>query len=446
MISLSARIGLSVGVVLAIFVVLTGVALDQAFHDSARSAMRERLLGQIYLLMAAAEVDAEGRLSMPATFPEPRFTLPGSGLYAQISDNRGAVAWRSHSALGSQPPFSTSLEPGKQRFEERRDSREQPYYVLGFGVNWAADEGRYRFTFAVAEDLSAFYAQIQRYRRSLWGWLGAMALLLLFTQAVVLRWGLKPLRRVAVELAAIEGGRQDRLVQAYPNELRGLTDNLNALLRHERAQQARYRDALADLAHSLKTPLAVLRGALSGSGEKQTLVTAVEEQVGHMDRIVQYQLQRAATAGRATLAAPVGIRPIVLKIIDSLGKVHHGKAVAAEIDMDDSTCFRGDEGDLTELLGNSVDNAYKWCREAVRVSAADHEGHLVITVEDDGPGITALAAERIMQRGARADQAVPGHGIGLAIVHDIAEAYEGQLHIGTSSLGGAKIRIEFDQR
>lgn len=442
MMSLSARIALGASVVLAIFIALTALALDKAFHDSARSATRERLWGQIYLLMAAAEVSAQGRLSIPTSLPEARFTLPGSGLYAHIVESNGNVAWRSQSTLGTQVLFSTSLAAGNHRFERREDSNGQPYYVLSYGINWTSDGRRYPFTFTVAEDLAGFYAQIRRYRRSLWGWLGAMALLLLITQAVTLRWGLRPLRRVASELAAVESGRQEQLKEMYPRELKGLTDNLNALLRHERTQQKRYRDALADLAHSVKTPLAVLRSALSGEQHAHRFARTVEDQIGHMDHIVQYQLQRAATAGRTILSAPVPIKPVLLKIIDSLKKVHHNKRVEARVDVYDKDSFRGDEGDLMELLGNPLDNAFKWCRSKVRVSTDHSNGHLIISIDDDGSGIGAAQADRFLKRGVRADSAVPGHGIGLAIVRDIVQAYEGRISIRASDLGGAQIRIE----
>ena len=439
--SLSARIALSAALVLAIFVALTAIALDRAFHDSARSATQTRLLGQIYLLMAAAEVDPQGQLSMPPTLQEPRFTLPGSGLYAQVLDGNNDVVWRSHSTIGAQVPFSGPSPAGAQNFVQRHDSSDRPYYVLSYGISWATGENEYPFTFAVTEDLAAFYTQVKRYRRSLWGWLGTMAVLLLLVQALVFRWGLAPLRRVSQELAAIDGGAQDRLQGEYPQELKRLTDNLNDLLEHERAQQQRYRNGLADLAHSLKTPLAVLRGALGGKPTKAELASALEREVTRMDHIVEYQLQKAATAGRATLATPIAIKPIVLKLIESLNKVHHQKVVKVAVDIDDDTRLRGDEGDLMEMLGNVIDNAYKWCIKKIRVFASTEEGNLTIKVEDDGPGINPNEITQILQRGTRTDEAVPGHGIGLAIVRDMALAYHGTIEIGASELGGAEVRL-----
>ena len=440
MLSINARIVASASVVLAVFIAATGLALDRAFHDSARSARQERLLGQVYLLIAAAEVDGEGRVTMPPTLSEARFSLPGSGLYAAITDAAGAMVWRSPSTLGIVVPSASSLAAGEAQFGQREDRAGRPFFVSSLGVNWAAGARHFPFTFAVAEDLTAFDAQLGLYRQSLWGWLGGMALLLLVAQALVLRWSLRPLRRVARELSAIEAGRQERLDGQYPREIERLTDNLNALLKRERARQKRYRDALADLAHSLKTPLAVLRGALSSAAERHALSTTVEEQVVHMDRIVEYQLQRAATAGRSGgLAARVPVKPVAAKIVASLDKVYRDKRVTARVEADGEACFRGDEGDLTELLGNLTDNAYKWCANTVRIGAQVQGGRLTIMVEDDGPGIDAAEVQRIPERGARADEAVPGHGIGLAIVGDIENAYQGEMVISKSRLGGAAV-------
>lgn len=160
-----------------------------------------------------------------------------------------------------------------------------------------------------------------------------------------------------------------------------------------------------------------------------------------MDHIVEYQLQKAATVGRATLATPIAIKPIVLKLIESLDKVHHQKALEVVVSVDDDTRFRGDEGDLMEMLGNLIDNAYKWCIKKIRVFASAEEGSLAIKVEDDGPGIDPNEITQILRRGTRADEAVPGHGIGLAVVRDMVQAYDGTIEIGASELGGTEIRL-----
>jgi two-component system, OmpR family, sensor histidine kinase PhoQ len=434
--SLNARITIGASLVLAVFVALSAFALERAFRDSARGARQDRLLAQVYLLMAAAEVDPQGVMTLSAGATEPRLELPGSGLYAAIFDGSGEAVWRSRSSLAVAAPFATGLATGARRFETR-----EGYFVQAYGINWNTSGGSFPFTFSVAEDMQAYHDQLNVYRRSLWGWLGAMALLLLAAQWLTLRWGLAPMRRVADEMTRLEQGEQQRMTGDYPDEVRRLTDNLNTLLTHERAQQQRYRDALADLAHSLKTPLALMRGALREPAAAGTAADALDEQIGRMDAIVGYHLQRAAASGRSGLAVPQPLKPAVERMMGALAKVHAGKPVAAEIAVDAALRFRGDEGDLTEVLGNLLDNAWKWCRGRVRVVAAVEARTLTLTVEDDGPGIADADAERVLQRGARADQSVPGHGIGLAVVRDIVAAYDGDIRIARSALGGSAVTL-----
>ena len=441
MLSLKARVILSAGLVLVVFVALTGFALDQAFRDSARNARQERLQGELFLLMAAAEVSEEGHIALPQRLEEARFSLPGSGLYAVITDALDKVVWRSPSSLGVTAPFRELMLPGEKRFGELTDSSGESYFVESYGVNWLTGTLAHKFTFHVIEDMQAFDEQMAQYRESLWGWLGAMALLLLSGQILVLRWGLQPLRNVAAEVSAIESGDKERVEGDYPEELKRLTDNLNKLIEHEHSRQKRYRDALADLAHSLKTPLAVLRGAL-GSNPGDTLAGTVDEQVTRMDKIVNYQLQRAATSGQSGITVLVRIKPIAEKILASLSKVYSNKNITTQSFVDDAACFRCNEGDLVELIGNLLDNAHKWCSKTVRLSASGQGQRLQLNVEDDGPGIGEAQATQLLQRGVRTDQAVPGHGIGLAVARDIVAAYQGTIRIARSELGGAAFIVD----
>jgi two-component system sensor histidine kinase PhoQ len=441
--SLRARVAFAAGAVLASFVLLTSVALEQAFRDSARSAREERLLGQLYLLMAAADAENGGALTFPEALAEPRFSLPGSGLYGQVTDEGGQVVWRSASALGVSPPFPGLLAPGERRFETARDGAGRAYFVESFGVSWVTGAAPRLYTFSVAEDLREFEAQLGRFRTSLAGWLGGMSLLLLAALGLALRWGLGPLRRVAQELQAVEAGTQERIEGSYPSELKALTDNLNALLAQERMRQKRLANAMGDLAHSLKTPLAVIRGAISEARADRALAGALEEQVARMDKVVAHHLQRASAGTLSRLAAPVAVRPLAEKLVSALAKVHRGKPVQAALDVAGGVAFRGVEGDLMEILGNLLDNAYKWCRGRVRVTARRADGGFTLAVEDDGPGIEPGEAERLLERGVRADESVPGHGIGLATVRDIATVYGADIAIERSSLGGARVLLRF---
>lgn len=437
--ALSTRVSVGAGVVLAIFVTLTAVALERAFRESARAAMEERLFAQLYLLMAAAEVDAQGRVSMPERLAEPRLNLPESGLYAAIRDRVGALVWVSPSALGADVPPLPALAVGGRVFR-REVQGGTPYYLAALGVGWEVDEQLIPLSFGVAEDLRPFYAQIRQYRTSLWGWLGAMAVLLLAVQYLVLRWGLRPLREAAEEVACIEAGRQRALERSYPKELRPLTANLNALIGRERAQRERYRKALADLAHSLKTPLAVLGGLVSAA-DHSDLAAGVEDQVERMDGIVQHQLQRAVTAEAPALSAPLAVAPVVRRLKASLDKVHAARGVDLSIDIPAEAVFRGQEGDLLELIGNLLDNAYKWCAHRVAIRARCVGGALSLVVEDDGPGLSGTQVGRILERGVYLDEAGSGHGIGLAMVRDMVAAYGGTIDLGSSALGGLRVSL-----
>lgn len=418
--SLSLRVGLIAALVVAVFAVLTALALERAFRDSAAQAVQERLQAQLYLIMGVTEVDPSGRVALPERLPEARLVLPGSGLVADIRSPDGRILWQSPSALGRD-----SARPGLS-FEARLE------------VDWETDQKTLPLIFRIREDRAAFEAQLAEYRRSLWIWLAVMAVLLLGAQAVALHQGLKPLRRVARELRAVERGDQPGLQGRYPVELRGLTDNLNALIHHERAQLARYRDALSDLAHSLKTPLAVLRGSLDtrDPDRAQSL-----EQLERMERIVAYQLQRAATSGRTALSTPVPIAPLVKRLGATLARVYPERQMQFETEIPEALQFRGNEGDLMELMGNLLDNAWKHGGNRVRVGARQVGTGLELTVSDDGPGIPPEEVPTILTRGGRLDEQVPGQGIGLAVVADIVAAYEGTIGIDRGPLGGAQVRV-----
>ncbi|MDK2123674.1 ATP-binding protein [Parachitinimonas caeni] len=434
--SINGRIIVAATLILLAFLVATGAALDRAFQESAQAARHERLLGQAYLLMAAADVSPDGGILMPPQLAEPRLSLPSSGLYANVSHLAAKVEWQSNSTLGLNVPFLRGLEAGHQEFTEIADKTGKPYFVLGFGVKWATGNQNALLTFSVSEDKADYLKQIGVYRRSLWGWLGGLAGLLLLAQILLLRWGLAPMRRVAQELKEVETGNRSRLDNDYPAEIRLLTDNLNHLLAREQAQRERYRNGLADLAHSLKTPLAVLRAALSDPGHLQATVS---EQVVRMDHIVQHQLQRAATAGASRLAEPIALQPIADRIAASLQKVYRDKSLTISVQVPADLTARLDSGDVFEAWGNLADNGCKWARHTVQLFAQIEAGRITLGVEDDGPGIANPA--HVLKRHGRADESTPGQGIGLDVVADIAQAYDGNLQIARSRLGGALVSI-----
>jgi two-component system sensor histidine kinase PhoQ len=444
--SLRARLLLVSAVVLAGFLGLTGLALDQAFRASAESALRERLQSHLYALLAAADLDAGNRLELPVELPEPRFNLVGSGLMAEVRDAGDALVWRSRSALGAEFKGISTSAPGERVYSQTAAGKTPARLMLSFATRWEGGGEPQIYVFHVAERLDEHAAQILQFRRGLFGWLAAATLLLLVAQALILRWGLAPLRRVAQDLSEMEAGRAQALSGRYPAELQPLINNLNALLAEARQHLQRYRDTLGNLAHSLKTPLAVLRGSVEAKAPVEELRAVAQEQLQNMNEIVEYQLQRAAAAGRTALSTPLPAAPAARKLLAALEKVYAAKSLRVETDIAPGVMFRGDEGDLLEILGNVADNAFKWARSRVRVQAQNPAARqsgarFTLRIEDDGPGIPDDQVQRVRARGARADTATPGHGLGLAVVQEIVELYDGELIIARSPLGGAAVEI-----
>lgn len=440
--SLNQRILLSATLVLIIFIAGITITLDRAFYDSAFLGVKDRMFARILLLMGDAEVDNNGNLLMPSDLIDAELIQPDSNTYAWIIDQTKVVAWKSTSALNKQIPRIPTLKQGEKKFELINIGG-VTHFIYSFNVTWITKAGSYPLIFNVVTDTTLFDAQIERYREDLWGWLSIMTLLLLITQMFVLRWGLRPMRQVSTELAAIESGQQENLTGNYPRELKLLTDSINSLINHERKQQKRYRNGLADLAHSLKTPLTILRGAVSSKESIQ--ITTLNEQIDRMDNIVQYQLRRAATAGSSPGMRLVALRPIAEKILNTITKAYRSKNITIKVDIEDEIKLRIDEGDLMEILGNLIDNAFKWCHHSIILSGKRVKNTVIICIEDDGPGIKQHEVAKILERGVRADQSLPGHGIGLAIVRDIIQVYDGVLSVDQTKTKGTRITITMKQ-
>jgi two-component system sensor histidine kinase PhoQ len=433
--SIRARLIIGATLVLMAFVAGAGLAVQRAHAESVRAARFAQLQSTVYLLLAGAELDARGMLVMPVGFPEPRLSLPGSGLYANIVNVARREEWQSASTVGMSPPFQRSVAVGQWRYETL-SAGGHAYLAVGYGVNWAGRTQAAPLVLCVLEDKAEFDREIGVFGRTLWTWLGGAALLLLLSQAILLEWGLAPLRRVSHEIQRIEDGEQAEVAGTYPTEIAALTNNLNTLIKQERVRQTRYKEALSFLAHSLKTPLAVLRTALN---EPAQLPATVTQQVTRMDDIVQHQLGRAAASGSARFAPYLRMAPVLNRIRDSLEKVYAGKGLAFAVDCLPELNWRIDEGDAFEMLGNVMDNAAKWARHRVVVSVWREADRLNIRVEDDGPGFSDT--QSILQLHVRADEQVPGHGVGLAVVNDLVASHEGELNLSRSDLGGARLDI-----
>lgn len=434
--SLSARLVIAASAVLIVFMLLTGAGLEQAFERSAFQSQRARLEGLVYALLAAADTTPRGSLSVAAAaLPDPRLSHVDSGLEAVIFDARGVAVW--HSPSLSDPLPAISAPPVGAGTLDQANGR----FVFAYGIRWyGKHRAPRRFTLAVIEDRAGYIAQLAAYRKSLWMALGAASLVLVLLQVFLLRWSLSPLRHLAAEVRQIENGQRDCIQGIYPAELTPLTQNLNAMISTDRSQLARYRNALGDLAHSLKTPLAVLRGVAESSTTPRDFREQIEEPIARMEHIAGYQLHRAAAAGRRALGERVVLAVLAGKVLEALAKVYADRNLELRNTIDPQLRLRADEGDLYEIVGNLADNACKWARHTVVLSAVAG-AEAVITAEDDGPGFPD-GAEKLLGRGVRADTRVAGQGIGLATINDIVTLGGGRIELGRSeTLGGARVSV-----
>jgi len=449
--SLKARLLISLTIVLVLFFGVTGVTLERAFSNNAKDSMHDRLQGYAGVLIALSEQSKEGVARLIDVLPEERFNYTNSGLYARFVSNDGQYGWYSTSMAGRDIPFRSGLSSGNTSFErivmQDHDSGED-VYAYSIGVSWGTDfEQDTSYTFSIAEASATTDESIADFRRILWGWLGTVSLILLAVQGSVLHWSLVPLRRAEKDLDAIKSGDKVSLSGKYPKELLGLTENINGLIHGNYERLVRYRNTLDNLAHSLKTPLALMRSTVeSNSAIDVKTAQALDEQVERMSSIVDYQLRRAATSGGESISAPIVVSKIASKILLALEKVYADKHVATRLLDSQKIKIRMDDGDLYELLGNLLDNAFKWCKSRVEVTInASAPGEVSIVIEDDGPGIPEDMADQVLKRGARADQSTPGQGIGLSAVSEIINIYRGSVNIGRSRLNGAAITLRLPQ-
>ena len=444
--SLSRRLLVSVAVPLALFFGVMMLVLDSGFRTLSDRQRHALLDAQIVTLIAAAEPDPSGGYDAPLNGLDARLATPGSGLYAQIQSNNHV--WRSPSMAGVPVDFGPPLAQGERDFS---------YQIVGHtrvaiesrGLSFADDPGQpgHALTFSVAVSLTPYEEQLWIFRSRMLGWFTGLMLLLLLSLAAILRRVLAPLRRLEREIHEVEEGRSEMLGSGYPRELSGAARHLNALLLGERKRMARYRDTLGNLAHGLKTPLAVIRAALSTDARPDTATRTIGTEIDRMSDIIEHQLKRAASGGALLGQAPVAVGAVAVDLRSALLKVYSRKDLSIELAIQEGSHFIGDRGDFVELLGNLVDNACKWCREKVRVSATVADGDaggredLILAVEDDGPGIAEEDRAKVLERGVRTDEKVPGHGLGLAMVHDTVDLYGGKLTVDASPLGGARFSL-----
>lgn len=439
--SLRWRLLLACAALAALFMLALLFALRGGFLLVMQQSVEKRLAADAAVLVSAARSE-HGRLLMPAMLPDEEFSNLDSKLLGLIYDRHGQLVWQSRSLRGQPVDYQPSYDGRGHGFIQRRDRQGRAYYLYDVEIDLLRGEAA-AFSVVTLMPASDYQALYERFVHQLYLWLGAAWLVLLGLLWFALTWGFASLRGLARELDELEAGQREGLGQQHPRELHRLVDSLNRLLRSEQQQRSRYRHALDDLAHSLKTPLAVLQGVAeqlqqSSQAEQGRVLQA---QVERMSQQVGYQLQRASLRRSGLVRHSQPLAPLLDSLADALDKVYRDKRVQLQRDFPASLQVPMEQGALLELLGNLLENAYRLCLARVRVHASWYAGGCLLQVEDDGPGVPVEQRQRILQRGERLDSQHPGQGIGTAVVGDIVDSYEGELQVLDSSLGGACFRV-----
>jgi len=445
-ISLRLRLVVLAALLLAVSLGLVGFALDAAFQKSSVAGLQARMESLVYLVLAATNANDDGSVSVDDDPGDPRLGQPGSGIYARVRGDMNT--WTSPSSLAVGLPGISQIPTGESAFAV--PAGENNFYTLAYGVSFELADGRMLpVTVSIHVDAQELQPGLKAFRAGLWRSLGATGVVLVLAQLLLLSLGLRPLKRLTQDISAVESGRLERLEDDYPEELEPLRRNINHLLDTEKANQERYRNALDSLAHSLKTPLSVIRTSLPADLPAKS--DAIENAVVDMQHLIATRLQRAAASTRRSMAQALDVRTQVDRLVQSLKGVYSQELINMDVMIESGLAFYGEQRDLLELAGNLLDNACKYGNGQLRVSAQaidakEPRAGINLQVEDNGPGIATGESEKLLRRGVRGDERVEGHGLGLAIVLEIVSAYNGEISIKQSDLGGACVSVSLRTR
>jgi signal transduction histidine kinase len=436
--SLAYRLVIGAALWIGAAVLAGGFLLSEVFHGYAERAFDARLSVLLDSLVAASSVDDKGNIHVLRALSDPRFEQPYSGWYWQVSDDHGPL-------LRSRSLWDQVLTPdyrliGGGRFQAMLQGGVQ-LRLVGRDVTFPGSDNV--FHYVISGDRREMDQEISRFNTTLVWSLGALAAGLVIAVLIQVRYGLKPLRHVRAALSDVASGRSGRLQGDFPAEVEPLVSEINMLLDSNREVVERARTHVGNLAHALKTPLSVLANAAAEGRSADALAETVRRQLDSMRRQVDHYLVRARTAASAgVLGARTDVMEVVDDMVRTLERIHAARGVAILVDGPDGLFFRGERQDLEEMLGNLIDNACKWAKSRVRVEARSQDKRILVAVDDDGPGLGPEQREAAFGRGKRLDEAVPGSGLGLSIVRDIAALYDGRVSLGESPLGGLRAMVD----
>ena len=431
-------------------IAVAGWGLSSLFHRHVAQQFHAELKTHLDQLAAAVVLKADGMPALANALSDPRLSKPYSGLYWQIDRVAAAGAPAAPGLLRSR-----SLWDGLLRVpaDVVTDGAIHLHRVPGpdgaavglvertVMLEGAPDAAPITLRLLVAADEQLMVAPVARFSGQLWLALGMLALGLVVAAVVQVAVGLAPLQRLRRALARVRDGQTQQLDGEFPVEIQPLVNEFNSVLGQNAEIVVRARTQAGNLAHALKTPLTVLANA--AAAQDSELAHLVREQVDAAGRQVSAHLSRARAAGAASVPGTrTSLRPVVDGLVRVMGRVHAARQIDLKVpQMDLGLVFRGEAQDLQEMLGNLLDNACKWARKHVELRATRAGDRLLIVIDDDGPGIAAQRRDAVLQRGTRDDERVPGSGLGLGIVDDLARLYGGQLELTNSPLGGLRVQL-----
>src|SRR5690554_2565004 len=402
--SLRMRLMLGAAVTVSLFMLALFPALQQVFTQSLEQAIEQRLAADASALISAARIN-NGQLQMPEKLPDEEFDILPARQLGFIYDDKGTVLWRSRSSEDVKINYQPKYDGHGHEFLRAKDSEGREYFIYDVEVDLLRGKSA-DFSIVTMQPVSDYQQMYDSLRQQLYVWLGFALLLLLGFLWLGLGWGIRSLRSLSAELDDVETGKRAALSDEHPRELLRLTRSLNRLLESERQQSERYRHSLDDLAHSLKTPLAVLQGVgevLAARPDNAEQAGTLLGQVNRMSQQISYQLQRASLRKSGLLRYQVKLKPLLGSLIDALDKVYLDKGVVVTQNLPEGLRVPVEQGALLELLGNVLENAYRLCVKEVRISAQLTDTECELIVEDDGPGVPKHQRERILKRGERLD-------------------------------------------
>ncbi len=430
--------------------VIAGWSLQALYGSETVRRLDADLDATIQTLATAVDSGPAGELVFTdAQLPnDQRFSRALSGWYwAFISidaDGRVTDSDRSRSFFDSQPaltPAAISAAIGQPAAVQHTDAVGPDGSLLRTGMRaLRLPERAQPVLLYAAMDRSAADAAVGRFALRMGLMLGVLAVGLIVGVLVMIRFGLKPLNAIQDSLADVRSGRRERLEGAYPRELFPLVQEINTLISHNRKVVERARTQVGNLAHALKTPLAVLLNEARGEDRMSGLVRRQAE--GMLSNVTHYLKRAQAAAQAGVLGARADVADATEGIARMLERLHRDKDLAILVDADPRAFFRGERGDLDELVGNLLENAAKWCKSRVDVKVTRAGDMVEVIVDDDGPGLPPEHRAAALERGKRLDESAPGTGLGLSIVSELADIYGGRFRLEDSPLGGLRARLE----